>query len=192
MENKKNKKWGNIINVLLIVFAGLMLFVPSAKALVLTALINIGILSPKQPVEQPLVLSEAITYRNSKGQNFNLESQKGKVIFINFWATWCPPCIAEMPYIQKLYDQFKTNENVVFITIDADDKLRKAENFLAKRKMDLPVYNITSSIPDYIFDGTLPTTIVIDKQNRIVYRGTGAADYSNKKFVSMMQKLASE
>ncbi len=192
MPAKKRKIWNMVLNTFLIIGALLIIFVPSAKALLLTALINIGILTPSKPTENRIAIQQEVTFKNAGGDNISLSALRGKVVFINFWATWCPPCIAEMPSIQKLYNTYKNDKNVVFLLVDADNNFKKSERFMSRKKMDLPVYQATSSIPDYIFKGALPTTLVIDKYGKMVYHGTGAADYSNTKFINLLKKLSEE
>src|SRR3546814_399295 len=104
-----------------------------------------------------------VSFKDKSGNIISLNSLKGKVVFINFWATWCPPCIAEMPTIQKLYTEFKDNKAVEFIMVDVDNNRTKSQNFMDKRKFDLPVYTPASPIPASYFGGSLPTTILLNK-----------------------------
>lgn len=191
MKKKKKLTTSNIINVLLIAFALLIVFVPSAKAFLISGLIQVGVLRPEQPNEVPLAVQE-VSFRSIDGKSVTLSQLRGKVVFINFWATWCPPCIAEMPTIQKLKNIYASNEDVVFLLVDVDNKPEKAKEFMNSRKFTLPIYTATSSIPDILFKGPLPTTSVLNKEGKIVYHGEGAANYANKKFVAMMDKLVKE
>lgn len=70
--------------------------------------------------------------------NINFENFRGKVVFVNFWATWCPPCRAEMPMIQKMYDDYKDKIEFVFIT---DEPWSLVKSFYDKNNYDLPSYN---------------------------------------------------
>jgi len=181
----------NIINV---IFAGLLLillFLPSAKAMVLQGLMGIGFFKPdtnmaKKELEAGL---SGVLFKDASGKVVDLGALKGKVVFLNFWAAWCPPCLAEMPSINKLYEQFKDDKNVVFIFVDADSDLPKAREFMERRKYQLPIYAVASEIPDQLFKGSLPTTVVLDKQGRISYNESGAANYGDNKFIAFMTKL---
>ena len=130
-----------------------------------------------------------IRFKDVKGNVVDLGDLKGKVIFLNFWATWCPPCRAEMPSINKLYAQFKNDKNVVFIFADADGDLAKSGQFMTDRKYELPVYKVESDIPEQTFSGNLPTTVVFDKQGRLSLKHEGAADYADKKIIDFLNKL---
>ncbi len=182
----------HLVNILLVTFLLVMLFVPAAKAFMLQGLMEIGLFKPDagtaaQP-GPPANLS-GIRFKDIKGKVVDLESLKGKVVFLNFWATWCPPCLAEMPSINKLYSKFKDDPNVVFILVDADSELGKAQQFMDKKKYGMPVYAVASDIPEQLFKGSLPTTIVFDKMGRVSFNEEGAANYAHQKFVDFIGQL---
>ena len=129
------------------------------------------------------------SFETEKGKTVNISDYKGKLILINLFATWCPPCIAEMPAINKLHEKFKNDESVVFILVDADGDLKKSQVFMDRKKFGLPVYAVASEIPEQLFKGSLPTTLVFDKSGRVAYNEIGAADYSNQKFIAFIDKL---
>jgi len=180
----------NIFNTLFIAVLLLIVFVPDAKAFFLKGLMEIGFYSPEVKATKIEVGNlSGIKFKNVKGELVDLGELRGKVIFLNFWATWCPPCIAEMPSINKLYTHFKDDPNVIFIFADADGDLVKSGKFMTNRKFDMPVYKVESEIPEQIFSGALPTTVIFDKQGRISFMHEGIANYSNKKFVDFLNKL---
>jgi len=187
--NKKNiKKY--ISNGVFILFLALILFVPSAKALVIQGLMTIGLFNPNVQKEKIATNpSLDLKFKDQNGNTVTLAELKGKVVFINFWATWCPPCLAEMPSINKLYERHKNNSDVVFIMLDADSNFAKANGYMKARKYAMPVYQMASSVPEQIFAGSLPTTVIFDKQSRLSFKHEGAANYNSKKFVEFMEKL---
>lgn len=134
---------------------------------------------------------EAI-FKNGKGEEVRISELKGKVVFINFWATWCPPCRMEMPTIDKLYKQFEDNEDIVFLIVDADNKYEKSSKFASKKNYSFPIYVPVGDIPYDYFSGALPTTVMIDKKGNIVFRHAGAADYSDPKMVKFVKELVEE
>lgn len=181
-------------NILLLGFVLLMVFVPSAKAFMLRGFMEIGLFKPKAAVSASGQLAPAadlrgIRFKDINGKVIDLGSLKGKVVFLNFWATWCPPCQAEMPSIQKLYTQFKDDPDFVFLLVDADSKLPEAQQFMQKKKYTMPVFEVASNIPEQLFKGSLPTTIVFDKKGRITFNEEGAANYGHKKFIEFMLQL---
>jgi len=181
----------NILNTAFVLLLLAVIFVPDAKAFLIKSLMEIGFFKPK--VETPTAPGmnlNGIRFKDVKGKVIDLGDLKGKVIFLNFWATWCPPCRAEMPSVNKLYKQFKADKNVVFIFADADGDLAKSTRFMADRKYELPVYKVESDVPEQIFSGSLPTTVVFDKQGRLALHHEGAADYADKKIVDFLNKLS--
>lgn len=182
-------------NLLLLCFVLLMVFVPSAKAFMLRGLMEIGLFKPGTSAvtaEQRLAPAadlSGIQFKDINGKVVDLGNLKGKVVFLNFWATWCPPCLAEMPSIQKLYTQFAADPDFVFLLVDADSKLPEAQQFMQKKKYSMPVYEVASNIPEQLFKGSLPTTIVFDKKGRISFNEEGAANYGHKKFIEFMLQL---
>ena len=123
---------------------------------------------------------------NQNGEVINLDTFKGKVILINFWATWCPPCIAEMPSLQDLYEDYK--EDVVFLFV-ADDKKNKVEKFIEDKKYTIPVYFQASERPVEIQSNSLPTTYIINTEGKIVVDKTGAADWNSKRVRDLLNEL---
>lgn len=189
----------NVINVLLGGLILVVLFVPSAKALMIQGLMKVGLFAPDTSIEHRKATETeqtpglaGIKFKDASGKELDLGDLKGKVIFLNFWATWCPPCLAEMPSVNKLYEQFKTDAEVVFIMVDADSDFPKAKKYMDRKGYQMPVYAVASRIPQQLFAGSLPTTVVLDKHGRISYHEVGAADYANKKFVDFIKQLKAD
>ncbi len=184
----------NIANALFILLILVILFVPSAKALVMQGLMEIGLFKPSVDSKKvvPTVDLSTIKFKDSKNNVVSLANLEGKVIFLNFWATWCPPCLAEMPSVNKLYEQFGNDEDVVFLLIDADSDFKKAQAYMDRKKYKMPVYTFASDLPKQLYSGSLPTTIVLDKKGRISYNGVGAANYASPKFIAFIQALKAQ
>lgn len=186
-----SKDWKKHIGtVILVIFAVLILFVPAAKATFLRGLLEIGLFNPSVEEEPKVVLDvAAIKFADSKGKIVSLADFKGKVVFVNFWATWCPPCLAEMPSINKFHQQFENDDDVVFVMVDADGDFPKAQAYLDRKNYKFKVYTFASSMPKNIFAGSLPTTVVFDKKGRIAMHGEGPKNYASKKFISFIKQL---
>lgn len=196
---KKHFTVSNLITAILVIFVLAMFIKPDFKGYMIQNLMKVGLFQPKTPkgaqgfvVEaeaESSLKNEDILFKSMDGQIIDLKDQKGKVVFINFWATWCPPCIAEMPSIQTLYSNFKDDEKILFLLVDADNKPEQSQSFMDKRKFNLPVYTPASSIPHILFGGALPTTIVLNKNGKIVFKHEGAADYANEEFQNYIKSL---
>jgi len=191
----------NVFTGILMIFVIAMLISPDFKGLVTQNLMKIGLFQPNVPVKPSEELAanftanaknEEILFKNPEGHVIELADQKGKVVFINFWATWCPPCIAEMPSINTLYSDLKDNDKVMFMMVDVDDNRTKSQKFMDKRKFDLPIYTPASQIPTSYMSGAIPTTLVLNKYGKVVFKHEGMGDFSNEEFRAFLTKLAAE
>ena len=101
---------------------------------------------------------------------------KNKIVVLDFWATWCVPCMKEMPYLQLAYDKYKNNPDVVFMVINSGSKneLSDAQNWWGIKKYDFPVYyNKDRGIGEKLGFNVIPATYVIDKNNRMRFKTIG-------------------
>lgn len=127
---------------------------------------------------------------DSKQNMLPFEELKGKVIFLNFWATWCPPCIAEMPNIQALYDKMSDKENIAFVMIATNDEVEKVKKFIQRKEYTFPVYFLKDSyLPSIFSSKSIPTTFVIDKEGKLVFKHEGTANYHSEEFEKMLRSL---
>jgi thiol-disulfide isomerase/thioredoxin len=117
------------------------------------------------------------------GQQMNLAAFKGKKIFLNFWATWCPPCNAEIPSIVSLMDACKSNETTAFILV-TNESPERVKAFLEKKGLDLPVYFIRQAPSNELAYSSLPTTFVINEEGKLVHRSKGARKWNDDETLS--------
>jgi thiol-disulfide isomerase/thioredoxin len=188
---KKRLKIKNLLNGLFFSALLLLLLNSSAKALVIEGLMKIGLFQPNisLPAKSASVPGD-ISFLDDQGTIIKLSSLKGKVVFINFWATWCPPCIAELPSINKLHNQLSVNKNIVFLLVDADNDFKKSLPFMAKHNFKLPVYTAIGTVPENMLGNSIPATAVINKQGEMVFHHEGAADYSDPEFANYLVNLS--
>lgn len=191
------KNWST---TLLFAIFVLLLVSPDAKALLMRQVISTGLLNSKidekniekSSIETPATISESFSVKDESGQLINLSELKGKVVFINFWASWCPPCRAEFPSIQKFYEKYKGNDELVFLTINLDDNPKAGKLYLEKEKFTIPFLTPNGNIPTEYFSGSLPTTVVLDKSGKIRMHHAGMADYSKDSFYEEINQLLKE
>ena len=176
-----------ILSVLLLV----LLLVPGVKAFLLQTFMRTGLLNA--PVKKEIIVPagnfSGLSFVNDQSVNIHTANLRGKIIFINFWASWCPPCVAEMSSINALYNQLKTDPRFVFILADTDNDFSKSVSFMQRNGYHLPVYQISSGVPDNLFSGSLPTTIIIDGKGDIVYKHEGIADYNTAAMINLLRSL---
>lgn len=119
----------------------------------------------------------------------DFKATKGKVVFLNFWATWCPPCIAEMPSIQDLYDDY--NDKVVFLLV-TNENLEKVEQFKTKKEYTFEVFRPLNEVPNELKTHSIPRTFIINKKGEIVVNKSGAVDWNSEKVRSQLDELLLE
>ena len=176
--------FSNIFSGLLLLLVILMFVNPSVKATMMQGLMKIGFFRPSLPkTTESAPLAADVSFDDGSGKEILLSSLKGKVVFLNFWATWCPPCRAEMPSLNTLYEKYRNDKNVIFLTVDTDGNYKKAKAFMQKHKYSLPLYVATSRIPGELLGRSIPTTVILNKKGQIAFRHEGAADYSNAEFI---------
>ena len=120
------------------------------------------------------------------GEGLDFESLEGRVILVNFWATWCPPCVAEMPSMQELYADYGDRVAFVFIARDEHDRVTE---FLTRKNLELPVYYERTAPPVKLATSSLPTTYLIDSEGMIRVEKVGAADWNSKKVRSLLDQM---
>jgi len=124
-----------------------------------------------------------------EGKHTDFKSFEGKVVVVNIWATWCPPCVAELPSFAELYEDYK--DEVVFAFVANDDK-DKVEQFTEKKGYRLPIYFQVSSIPKELMSKSIPATYIISKSGKIVVDEKGAANWNSDKTRTLVDQLISE
>lgn len=130
------------------------------------------------------------TVRNAAGERIKFDQYKGKVVFLNLWATWCGPCRAEMPTIESLYKQMDTTKVAfVILSIDRDVDEPKVGKFIDKFKYTFPVYRPSGYLTNQLDVPSIPTTFIISKDGKIVRKEIGATDFDTNKFKKFLQSL---
>lgn len=130
--------------------------------------------------------------QDEEGKRLSLSEFSNQVIFINVWASWCPPCVAEMPTIETLHESVGSDPNIKFILLSTDQKRQKAIDFMQREEFPMPYYFPASGIPKMFRSQYLPTTLIISKTGQIVYRKEGIADYSSPNFARWLVELSNK
>jgi thiol-disulfide isomerase/thioredoxin len=123
---------------------------------------------------------------DSNNMPINLTQFRGKIVLINNWASWCPPCVAEMPSIQKLKNTLK-GEDIVFIMVSYDDQPEKAMRFIQKKNFDFEVYFPGKK---YAFHTeSIPATFVLDKNGNVLAAHQGMANFDKPEVIEKFKSL---
>lgn len=191
---KINFKNREVIEWIVIIIVGIFLYTTGWYVEVIgglqRALLWTGIFQPNTHISAPAQKKADynVPLITLNRQPANLGQFRGKVIFINFWASWCPPCVAEMPDIYKLYKKVKSPD-IVFVMISEDSSIQKAKNFIQKRGFTFPVYFLAGQLPSVYASKTIPTTFVISKTGNIVAERHGMAEYDTQSFRNFLKTL---
>jgi thiol-disulfide isomerase/thioredoxin len=135
--------------------------------------------------DEPEIRSETFDYslvlKDLKGNKVMMDQFKGKVIFLNEWATWCGPCRAEMPSIQKLYDA--VNKDIVFVMLSRDqpDDTPKIIKYISAIAFTFPVFQPAGDLPKQLDSPSIPASWIISKDGKIVKKEIGIINPSEFK-----------
>lgn len=113
------------------------------------------------------------TLKSMNGPNLRLAEQRGRVVMVNFWATWCGPCRQEMPQLDRLYQKYKSS-GFVLLGVNVDDDARKAGDVASKLGVTFPVLLDTDKAVSKLYDlSTMPSTVIIDRDGKVRYLHRG-------------------
>ncbi len=157
-----------------------------------SALLKAGVLdiAPEESFVKEQSFDYDFSVKDLSGKKMNVKDLKGKVIFLNLWATWCGPCRVEMPSIQNLYNSVD-KENVVFImlSLDQEDQRSKIEKFITDKDFTFPVYQPASPLPKLLRVNTIPTTFIIGADGKVKSKKTGMANYDTEEMRGFLREI---
>jgi thiol-disulfide isomerase/thioredoxin len=139
---------------------------------------------PKKPIE----FSNA-GFINIEKRKLSISDFKGKVILLNLWATWCPPCTAEMPSLENLYKKFKNNAFTILAVSQGED-LQTVKGYIVKNKFTFPVLiDNKNEIAKLYGTGSIPTTYLIDKEGYKIAGFIGSRDWNSPEVINLINEL---
>ena len=143
------------------------------------------------PATAPLAAAPDFTLRTMNGPNMRSQEQRGSVVMINFWATWCGPCQQEMPQLIRLYEKYRA-AGFVLLGVNVDDDTQKAAEFAGKLGVTFPVLLDTDKIVSKLYGvSVMPSTYLIDRDGKVryVHRGylTGYEDTYEKQIRELLK-----
>jgi thiol-disulfide isomerase/thioredoxin len=133
--------------------------------------------------------SNMLLFKDLEGNEFSLRNFENKVLFINYWATWCNPCLAEMPSMAELYNQYKENNNIVFLYLSKEDADTIIDYIPKNSSLEqLPIYKIVTD-DDLFSTRGIPTTFIVNRNGEIVVKDVGSAAWNDQSVVDYLDKL---
>ncbi len=137
------------------------------------------------PAEDPV----RINLKDMNGNNISLSDFKGKIVFLNFWTTWCPTCRIEMPSMEKLHQKLK-NKNFAMVTINLQESASQVKAFFKEFKLTFTsLLDSTGEVGASFGIRAIPTTYILDKTGRIIGQVSGPREWDSKAAIALFENL---
>lgn len=131
--------------------------------------------------------------KDFSGKKIAFSEFKGKVLFINLWATWCGPCRSEMPTIQSLYNAMSSDEvKFVMLSLDTEKTINNIPGYIKSNQYSFPVFSPSGYLPDQFQVSYIPVTYIVSKQGKIVMTLTGGTDFTAPKYKKLLEEEAAK
>lgn len=177
------KQWSNIL------FFGIVILflIPASRTYLQSKLAYIFSSTPTIIENKHEQLSDYnFMLKDLGGKSFNVKQSQGKPVIINFWATWCAPCLAELPELNDLYKNYKDKVDFYFISQEDPEILQK---FLKIKKYNLPVFTQVSKAPFPLENNALPSTYLINKNGKIVALAQKSAKWNSIEIQNLIDQM---
>ena len=123
------------------------------------------------------------------GETVSLSDYKGKVVILNFWATWCPPCRAEMPSMETLYQRFKA-QGLEILAVDIGEDNATVQRFINNNRYTFPVLMDTNKRVSTLYGiEAIPTSYIIDREGKIIAKITGSIHWDTPRIIAAFDAL---
>lgn len=137
-------------------------------------------------------LAPDFTLRSAGGPNVRLQEHRGRVVMVNFWATWCGPCRQEMPHLNRLYGKYR-EAGFTLLGVNIDDDQAKAVGLATRLGLQFPVLLDTDKSVSRLYDlSTMPSTVLIDRDGRVRYVHLGYRDGFEGAYEQQIRELLKE
>lgn len=160
----------------------------SIKRTVRLEMIGMGLVGSKNESDstKEVAFDYSGSFTDISGNRVNLSDFKGKTLFINVWASWCPPCRVEMPYIHSLYNKVKSNPDVAFLMIAIDEDFEKSKKLIADKGYTFPVYHADEKLNPSLYTQAIPTTVIVNPNGNVTYYLNGTNNFDTEEFMDFL------
>ena len=136
--------------------------------------------------------SNMLQFTDLDNNIFNIQDFEGKNLFINYWATWCNPCLAEMPYMAELYEKYQNNEDIIFLYLSREE-LKTIKNYIPKDEslQNLPIFKIITD-DEFFATSRIPTTFIVNSKGQVVVKDVGRAFWNDQSVFKFIDQLIEE
>ncbi len=151
-----------------------------------------SLVPPESPSGSLQFLSAAaeLPIYDPAGVKTDLAKEKGKLFIIHFWATWCPPCVEEIPALSRFWDKYRTRSDVSLYAISVDKDWKTVDDFMKKNPSAIPLFRDPGAATAKRFGTTqYPETYIVNDKGRVLFRVQGAANWSDPEFRSRIDQL---
>jgi peroxiredoxin len=132
------------------------------------------------------------TLKSAEGGNLRLQEQRGQVVLVNFWASWCGPCRQEMPHLNRLYDKYRSS-GFVLLGVNIDDDSRTATSAAGKWGLKFPVLFDADKAVSKLYDlGSMPATVLIDRDGKVRFLHRGYREGVEEAYERQIRELVKE
>jgi thiol-disulfide isomerase/thioredoxin len=177
-----------VLVIIVLKYTGLLSYVTQATQ---TVAIETGLLDASTEIKEKETFDYDFSIKNLKGESLDFNQYKGKVVFLNLWATWCGPCKVEMPAIQKLYESVGSDSIAfVMLSIDRERDQHKVEKYIKDKAFTFPVFVKSGNLTDQLNVPAIPTTFIIGKNGKIASKEVGTTNFNTPKFKKYLRDLA--
>lgn len=146
--------------------------------------LNMGVQEYSKPLE-----AQDFTLKDIDNNKISLKDYRGKVVMLNFWATWCAPCRTEMPSMERLYRQFN-KRGFVILSVASGEKGEKVSKFIKEYNITFPaLLDSDMEVTDHYKVWALPTTYIINAEGNIIGRINGSRDWATKEATQYLASL---
>jgi peroxiredoxin len=137
-------------------------------------------------------LAPDFTFRDQSGKEYSLSAFRGKVVLVNFWATWCPPCLEEMPSMEQLQRRM-ANQPFAILGLSVDSSWEPVNRFMQQHQLTIPVYaDFDKEISTRYGTIVYPETYILDKKGRVAYKVIGPRDWLSAETLKFLDVLLAE
>ena len=169
-------------------------FIELAGLLALTLLLVATLVTAGGNLMDKVPNSDAsdFTLMSVQGQDVSLSDYKGEFVLLNFWATWCPPCVKEMPALNDLHNKLNGSYNFKVVGVHVGPALATVKQFLNDKPVDFDIIiDKNMSLSNWPVSG-LPTTFLISPSGKLLYKATGEREWGSEKMVNFIQDAMKE